>query len=281
MNFLETPRRKAGAALSVIALLIAALGGTNIATATASAPSAKAKAKPTIVLVHGAWADSGAWNRVTRRLQKDGFTVRAVATPLRSLASDAEYVKTFVKSVPGPVILVGHSFGGAIVTDAATGVSNIKALVYVDAFAPAKGESVFQLAGATSALANPDPTQVFSFSPTTLPPTPTSDLYVLPKVFRSSFANDLSTSTANLLYAVQRPVTFGALNETSTEPAWKTIPSWYVLGTVDKVIPPSEQLKMAKRAGSHVTKVKGSHLSMVSRPGAVKNVIEKAARATD
>ncbi len=240
--------------LHILPMLLAgvlALTTLSAASTAASAFSARtsnhAQTKPTVVLVHGAWADSASWSGV---------------------------------AITGPIVLVGHSYGGAIVTDAATGNANVKALVYLDAFAPDEGENVLQLAGATSALANPDPTKVFSFVPNTLPPTAGTDLYVLQSLFPSTFANDLPAREGAVLAATQRPVTFGALNEVSTTPAWKTIPSWYEIGTIDKVIPPSQQLTMAQRAGAHITMIKTSHLPMISQPKAVENLIETAAAAT-
>lgn len=263
---------------------VLALTTLSAASTAASAFSARtsnhAQTKPTVVLVHGAWADSASWSGVVERLQDDGYPVDVFPTPLRSLAGDSDYLRAFLAAITGPIVLVGHSYGGAIVTDAATGNANVKALVYLDAFAPDEGENVLQLAGATSALANPDPTKVFSFVPNTLPPTAGTDLYVLQSLFPSTFANDLPAREGAVLAATQRPVTFGALNEVSTTPAWKTIPSWYEVGTIDKVIPPSQQLTMAQRAGAHITMIKTSHLPMISQPKAVENLIETAAAAT-
>ena len=269
-------RRRASASLAAAATLVAA---STLFLQPAAASSAH-RAKPTVVLVHGAWADSSSWAGVVERLQHDGYTVDALATPLRSLSGDAAYVRDFLASITGPIVLVGHSYGGAVVTDAATGNPNVKALVYVDAFAPDQGESVLQLAGSDSALANPDVTKVFSFVPKTLPPTPTTDFYILPTVFPGAFANDLSAKQGATLAATQRPVTYGALTELSTAPAWKTIPSWYFVGTIDQVIPKAQQLTMAKRAKSHIIQVPASHLAMISRPTAVGQLIESAARAT-
>jgi pimeloyl-ACP methyl ester carboxylesterase len=255
-----------------------------VAVGTLSAPAAAAPAshvKPTVVLVHGAWADSSSWDGVVSRLLHDHYRVDVFPTPLQSLSGDTAALKDYLAAIKGPIVLVGHSYGGAVVTDAATGNRHVKALVYIDAFAPAKGETVMQLPGAQSVLANPDPTQVFDFVPNTLPPTATTELYVKKSVFPGAFANDLSKHAGRILAATQRPVTVGALNQPSTRPAWKTIPSWYEVGTIDKVIPAAQQLAMAKRAGSHIDKVKSSHLPMVSHPGAVRTVIERAARATD
>jgi pimeloyl-ACP methyl ester carboxylesterase len=132
-----------------------------------------ATVKPTVVLVHGAWADASSWSRVVERLQHDGYTVAAVPNPLRSLSGDAAYVRAFLDTLTGPVVLVGHSYGGAVITNAATRDPNVRALVYIDAFAPDEGHAVTPLAGPDSALSVADPTTVFNFVPATLPPTPT------------------------------------------------------------------------------------------------------------
>ena len=238
--------------------------------------------KPTVVLVHGAWADSSSWSGVVRRLQSDGYSVRVVPNPLRGLASDSDYLAAYLQTIPGPIVLVGHSYGGAVVTNAATGNPNVKALVYVDAFAPDQGESVVQLASAKpgSALAVADPSTVFSFVPFPGAAPGDVELTVLPKVFRTAFANDLPRSKAAVLAATQRPVALFALNEPSGVPAWKTIPSWYLAGTIDKVLPIAEQRAMAVRAGSHLVRVRAGHLSMISKPGDVESIIVDAARAT-
>jgi pimeloyl-ACP methyl ester carboxylesterase len=260
------------------ALATAAVAAGVVVATTASSAEAKAtvRPKPTVVLVHGAWADSSSWDGVVTRLQSAGYPVDVFPTPLRGLASDSGYLRGYLSAVTGPIVLVGHSYGGAVITDAATGNPNVKELVYIDAFAPDLGQSVKQLVGATSVVANPDPTKVFSFVPAT---SKNPDLYVLPSVFVSSVANDVSTRTAKVLAATQRPVAAGALGELSTAPAWKTIPSWYEVGTIDKVIPPAAQLAMAKTAHSHVIEVRSSHLPMVSHPWSVTHTIESAAAA--
>jgi pimeloyl-ACP methyl ester carboxylesterase len=249
-----------------------------VALTLAAAAAASAAPKPTVVLVHGAWADSGAWDGVTARLQGEGFRVRAFPTPLRSLPGDAAYLAAYLATIPGPVVLVGHSYGGAVVTNAATGSTNVRRLVFVDAFAPDAGETVVQLAGQRpgSALAA-DPASVFDLAPYPGAPAGDADLSVKPSLFASAFANDLPRRRARVLAASQRPVTLGALAAPSGAPAWKGIPSWYLVGTLDRVIPPAEQRFMARRAGAHVVAVAASHLPMVSRPGAVANVIERAA----
>jgi pimeloyl-ACP methyl ester carboxylesterase len=197
---------------------------------------------------------------------------------LRSLTTDSGYLHDYLSAITGPIVLVGHSYGGAVITDAATGNPNVKELVYIDAFAPDLGQTVQSLVGPTSVVANPDPTQVFSIVPAATT-SPTPDLYILPSVFVGSVANDLDPARARVLAATQRPIAEGALGEESTAPAWKTIPSWYEVGTIDKVIPPSAQLAMAKTAHAHVIEVRSSHLPMVSQPAAVTRTIETAAAA--
>jgi pimeloyl-ACP methyl ester carboxylesterase len=246
---------------------------------SASANTTAGHAKPTIVLVHGAWADGSSWNAVVRRLQRDGYPVRVPPNPLRSLAGDSATVASFLATIPGPIVLVGHSYGGAVITNAATGDPDVKALVYVNAFAPAQGETVLPLAGADSALAA-DPTTVFDFVPYPGAPAGDVDLYIKQNVFMTSFASGVPADTAAVLYATQRPITFSAGNQPSGVPAWKTIPSWYLLGTGDKIITPAQQRFMAQRAGARTVEVKAGHLSLVSRPDAVVDIVVKAARRT-
>lgn len=234
---------------------------------------------PTIVLVHGSWADASSWTKVIARLQHDGYTVRAVPNGLRSLSSDAASVRAFLETITGDVVLVAHSYGGAVVTNAATGLENVAALVYVNAFAPDEGESAFQLAGPDSALAVPDPTTVFDLVPSALPPTPESEVYLNESAVFGPFADELSRDDKALVYATQRPATFGALTEASGAPAWKTIPSWYLLGQKDRIIPPSAQRAMAERAGSTITEYDAGHLGLLSEPKIVVHVIEDAAQA--
>jgi pimeloyl-ACP methyl ester carboxylesterase len=258
-------------AIVSIGLLVAS------ATSSASAHPRPSPPKPTVVLVHGAWADSSSWDGVVARLRRDGYPVDVFPNPLRSLTTDSGYLREYLSAITGPIVLVGHSYGGAVVTDAATGNPNVKELVYIDAFAPDQGQTVQSLVGPTSVVANPDPTQVFSIVPAGTSPTP--DLYILPSVFVSSVANDINPARARVLAATQRPITEGALGEASTAPAWKTIPSWYEVGTIDKVIPPSAQLAMAKTAHAHVVEVRSSHLPMISQPAAGTRTIEGAAAA--
>lgn len=243
------------------------------------ASSGATDGRPTIVLVHGSWADASSWTEVIARLEHDGFVVRAVPNELRSLSGDAAVVRAFLEAIDGPVVLVAHSYGGAVITNAASGLSSVEALVYVNAFAPAAGESAFQLAGPDSALAVPDPTTVFDLVPPALPPTADSAVYLNEPAVFGPFADGLNRDDKALVYATQRPAAFGALTEASGDPAWQAIPSWYVLGLKDQIIPPAAQRAMADRAGATVTEYGAGHLGLLSEPKVVVHVIEEAARA--
>jgi pimeloyl-ACP methyl ester carboxylesterase len=270
--------------LIIVTALVAALPSAAPASApTTSAHSVSitaAQAKPTIVLVHGAWADGSGWAKVVSGLERQGYPVRVPPNPLRSLAGDSATIADFISTIPGPIVLVGHSYGGAVITNAATNDPEVRALVYVDAFAPDHGETIFPLSGADSALAV-DPTTVFDFVPYPGAPAGDVDLYLQHDVFLTSFANGVPRPQAEVLYATQRPLTFSAGNQPSGVPAWKTIPSWYLLGTRDKIITPSAQLFMAQRAGSTIVRVKAGHLGLVTHPRAVTRLIVRAVHATD
>ena len=235
--------------------------------------------KPTIVLVHGAWADASSWNAVASELQSDGFSVLAPPNLLRGVAIDAPYITSFLaQRTSGPVVLVGHSYGGFVITNAATGADNVKALVYVDAFVPDEGETVFQiLGGSGSAFDIPDPTTVFDL--VGYPGAPEGDVEAFLKAdtVHNSFAQDLRESDRWLIAAGQRPITLGANTTPSGPAAWKALPSWGVIGTEDRVIPPDTQRHMAERAGATITDVAGSHVSMVSHPEATIDAIRAAA----
>lgn len=234
-----------------------------------------ADVKPTVVLVHGAFADSSSWNGVVKILEKDGYPVISAANPLRGVASDAQSIASIVKSVKTPVVLVGHSYGGAVISDAAYGSQNVKALVYVAAFTPEKGETAAELSGrfpgGTLASALAAPVDLADGG---------KDLYIQQDKFHDQFAADVSEADARLMAAGQRPITVAALNEAATEPAWKSIPSWFVYGDKDKNIPPQAMAFMAERAHAKQTVVVrgGSHVVMVSNPEIVADLIEKAAQ---
>jgi pimeloyl-ACP methyl ester carboxylesterase len=265
------------------ALLVAPAVAHATDTADSVAPGGRSAAttvKPTIVLVHGAWADASSFALVTKRLQADGYTVLSAPNPLRGLASDAASLKAFVEqATTGPVVLVGHSYGGAVMTNAATSLSRVTDLVYVDAFAPDKGETIVQLAGSVpgSALAA-DPKSVFDAVQDPNLPTGDPDLYIKKTLFRSAFAAHLSSGVTAVLASSQSPIAAGALQEPSGDPAWKTIPSWFVIGTSDGVIPAAGQEAMATRAHGDVTKIDADHLSMLEQPAAITRVIETAAK---
>jgi pimeloyl-ACP methyl ester carboxylesterase len=263
-------------ALMVAAASIA-LALTGAAVASSRSPQYQRGTKPTIVLVHGAWADGSSWAAVTSRLQREGFTVDVAPNALRGVTADSEYLAAYLSTITGPIILVGHSYGGMVITDAATGNANVKALVYVDAFIPDLGETVNHLTQAQpgSALAVP-PQTVFNFVP--IPNGGGNvDLYVKPELFPAIFAAGVPSAKAAVLAAGQRPIAASALDEKSTAPAWKSIPSWAIVGTADRVIPPAEQLFMATRAGAHIKKLNAPHLSMVADPFAVSELIVVAA----
>jgi len=239
--------------------------------------------KPTIVLVHGAWADGGSWNAVSTELQTQGFTVLTPPNLLRGVASDAAYIASFLaQRTTGPVVLVGHSYGGVVITNAGTGGGDVKALVYIDAFIPEVGENVFQiLGGSGSALDVPDPTSVLDIVGYPGAPEGDAEAFLKPSTVHESFAQDLSEADRWLIVAGQRPIALGANIATTETAAWKTIPSWAVVGTEDLVIPPAIQRSMAERAGSTITEVAGSHVSMVSHPAVTIDAILAAVATVD
>ena len=282
---MRTPRksgtRKTRFALAGIALVALAAIPSTVAAASTSGHSqatsshSQSAVKPTIVLEHGAWADGSSWSGVVTRLQQDGYTVDVPPNPLRGPDSDSAYLASYLATVPGPVVLVGHSYGGFVTTNAATGNTNVKALVYVDAYIPAQGDTINSL---TAQFPGSQITPAaLNFVPS---PGGVTDAYIKPSLFRSILANDLPASQAAELAATQRPIAATALTEPSGPPAWATIPSWDVIGTADHASPPAAQEFMAARAHASVTKIDASHLSMISHPGTVANVIEEVARHT-
>src|SRR5499433_3645077 len=231
-------------------------------------------AKPTIVLVHGAFADSSSWYGVIAVLQRDGYPVIAAANPLRSVKADADTVRALLASINTPVVLVGHSYGGMVISNAANGQANVKSLVYVAAFAPEAGENAGELNSKfPGSLVGP------AFAPPVPLPGGGHDLYVQQEKFHEAFAPDLPADAARLAAAAQRPVTDIAFGEPATEPAWKTISSWFVYGDHDTAIPPKLHAFMAKRARARATSVVegASHVVMISHSDAVAKVIEDAA----
>jgi len=268
----------------IIAAVIVAMAGlaiplSQIASArTTEAAAAGDGPKPSIVLVHGAWADTSSWDGVIQRLQADGYTVYALPNPLRGLPDDTAYLADFLHTISGPIVLVGHSYGGTVITNAATGDPQVKALVYVDAFAPAQGQTIAQLLAAhPGSCAVPANLNLVPFPGA---PSGVADAYIKQSVFPSCMANGLPATQARVLAATQRPIATIALTQESGVPAWQTIPSWAVVGTADHAIPPALQLAMANTAHAHITRVDAPHLSMISDPGTVTSVILHAVRAT-
>ena len=235
---------------------------------------------PTIVLVHGAWADASSWTGVIQRLQAAGHEVVALPNTLRGVAADAAVIRNYLDAIDGPVVLVAHSYGGFVITNAATGAQNVKALVYVDAFIPDEGQPAVALTGAASALASAgtNPTSLFKLVPIPGAPPEVVDTYLLMNTVKESFAQDVSAEDAALIYATQRPASFAGLAEPSGPPAWKDIPSWALIGKQDRIIDPVSLRAMAEHAGAKITEIDASHVSMVSHPDAVVEIIGQALR---
>ncbi|MEV5150185.1 alpha/beta hydrolase [Streptomyces sp. NPDC052727] len=272
------PTRKRIAVLGAIAGVSALTLAITTPASASRAEHGTAGKKPTIVLVHGAFADASSWNGVIKRLQREGYPVVAPANPLRGLAGDAAYVHSVLASVEGPVVLVGHSYGGAVISEAATGDPNVKALVYIAAFLPDKGESALELSNKF-----PGSTLGENLNPATFPLADGgtgTDLYIKADKFHDQFAADVPEPVTDLMAATQRPIAASALEEKATNAAWKTIPSFDLVTTGDKNIPPAAQRFMAERAHAHTVEIDASHAVSVSRPGAVADLIEQAARGT-
>ena len=250
--------------------ILSALAATAVLL-TASIAAAQ-PAKPTILLVHGAFADASSWNDVIAILRKDGYYVVAVANPLRGVKHDAQYVADIANGIDSPIVLVGHSYGGSVISE--TQAANVKALVYVSAFAPDIGESAAGLSGkfpgSTLGAALASPVTLSGGG---------KDLYIQQSRFHEQFAADVSAAEAAAMSAGQRPITEAALNEAAIEATWKSIPSWFIYGDQDKNIPPQALAFMADRAQSKHTDVVrgGSHVVMVSHPKEVAKLIERAA----
>jgi pimeloyl-ACP methyl ester carboxylesterase len=257
------------AALSLGIIMLTSLG-TIMNTASAQAD------KPTVVLVHGAFAESSSWNGVLNKLIAKGYPTVAVANPLRGVKSDANYVASVLTGIKGAIVLVGHSYGGSVITEAVNGNKNVKALVYVAGFAPDTGETAAKLSGRY-----PGGTLGPTLAPPVALPDGGKDLYIQQSKFQAQFAADVPVADAKLMASTQRPIVEAALNEASGTPAWKSTPSWFIYGDRDLNIPAAAHAFMAKRANSKETiSVKGaSHVVMISHPDAVAKLIEQAAAA--
>ncbi|WP_242607810.1 alpha/beta fold hydrolase [Xylanimonas ulmi] len=259
-----------------MAALIALTPATGPATAHGR-PRPAPDPQPTIVLVHGAFADSSGWADVADRLADRGYPVLAFSNPLRGPDHDAASLRQFLDTITGPVVLVGHSYGGAVITNAATGDPDVKALVYVAAYAPAEGENVV----AMNALGggHTDVTDHLVLRPFPGAAEGDADAFIDPAWFHRLFAQDLPSDTARFMAASQRPGALAALFTPSAAPAWADIPSWYVVAKKDRIIPPEAERAMAARAGAQTIEVNSSHVVMMSHPAPVANLIIKAAQS--
>jgi pimeloyl-ACP methyl ester carboxylesterase len=224
--------------------------------------------KPTIVLVHGAWAESSSWSAVIQRLSADGFPVRAIANPLQGLAADSAHLTSYLHTVVGPVVLVGHSYGGAVITNIDTSPFEVKALVYIAGFIPTKGETVGKLAGQST-----PPLPLVTIEVST-----GAEVMIEPTAFRESFAGDVDEATAAVLAVVQRPANVKAVTEATEHEAFTAVPSWALITRQDQAISPALQRTMVGRTTAQVVEVDASHAVMVSRPNVVADLIESAAR---
>jgi pimeloyl-ACP methyl ester carboxylesterase len=265
--------------LLVSLLACLGLGLSTTWSGLAASPAERTGPKPTIVLVHGDWADASSWNAVIPRLQARGYTVVAPPNPLRGPTSDAAYIASFLQTIAGPIVLGAHSYGGFVITNAARNNPNVKALVYIDAFIPDEHQVGAELV-AGSCL---DPRTAFNAVPEA---GGVVDLYlrVEPNLpypgFAECFANGVNSRDTAVLAATQRPAAANQFGEPSGPPAWATIPAWALLGTEDHVIPLDRQRAMAENAGAHITTVKAGHLSLITRPEAVAKLISAASDAT-
>ena len=276
---IHLPHRRRGrfaAALLAVAITATTLVTGSLASAQPSRNSGHEK--PTIVLVHGAWADGSSWGEVAARLQNAGYDVRVPPNNLRGVASDAADLANYVNSIAGPVVLVGHSYGGMVITNAATGSSNVSALVFVDALIPDEGDTLVGMTHPPSIFAQ-DPANVLDFVPYTGAPADAVDTYVKVGVYGDAFANrGFTRREIALLAATQRPLSTQVFNEPSGPPAWESIPSWAIVGSRDQIIPIGDQIAMAQRAGARIVQVDAPHLVMLTDERAVADVILKAAR---
>jgi pimeloyl-ACP methyl ester carboxylesterase len=251
------------------------IGAAALVAAVAVSGTALADdvAKPTIVLVHGAFADASGWYGVITQLNKDGYKTIAATNPLRTLSGDAATVASLLKSIRGDVVLVGHSYGGEVITEAASGQDNVKALVYVDGFMPDVGEAGFPLSAKFPGSVVGDSIWTVAL------PDGGQDAYIQADKFHAAFAADVPADLAALMAATQRPLTLAAGSEPATSAAWKTIPTWSIWGSDDRIIPAALHAWQAERA--HVVKAVeikgGSHALMVSHPAEVAALIEEAA----
>jgi pimeloyl-ACP methyl ester carboxylesterase len=242
-------------------------------TETSSAPST-----PTVVLVHGAFADASGWASVIEELIAAGIPVRAVVNPLRGIGADSAYVASVTRQIPGPVLAVGHSYGGAVITNAGSMADNVVGLVYVAAFAPDEGETLQEIEGRSQDSILPSALRQTNY-PVGSGSEVMGELSIDLDLFHEAFAADLPEEQAEVMARSQRPVSVAAFGEKTGTPAWKKLPSWAVVATKDKAAGADVVLSMARRAGAEITEVDASHVPMMSQPGVVTDVILEAAKA--
>lgn len=276
----QPSRRSLLTAAATAPVLVPAVMAGSLAPARAQGAASADTPRPTVVLVHGAFADASGWSAVVRILQAAGYPVIAPADPLRGLTADADHIRSVVATIPGPVILVGHSYGGAVITNAARGAANVVGLVYIAAFIPDEGTSVatsYDPQAHPGSLLTPDALVVRPTANPVAPGGQDADLYIRPDLFRAIFAADQNRDTAAVMAATQRPLSAFAFTEPSGAPAWGHLPSWALITVADRAISPGGQRFMAARAGAEVSTVTSAHDVMVSHPEAVVRVIRKAA----
>ena len=230
--------------------------------------------QPTIVLVHGAWADASGFGGVIRELSTAGYRVLAPPNPLRGLINDAAAVAAFVGAIEGPVLLVGHSYGGAVIGQAAAGLDNVVGLVYLAAFSLDVGESC---AGVTAPF---PPSMVAAAAEPTPYDAPGAadgpDLFLTEGLFREAFCADVAVDVASMMYATQRPLAVAAFTENATAAGWRSVPSWYLVASHDNAIPPEAERFMAQRMGSTTEEIDGSHTAFVAQPVRTAEFIKSA-----
>jgi len=231
----------------------------------------------TVALVHGAFADSSGWSGVIERLQEDKIPVQALVNPLRGVAADSAYVASAMRQIPGPVLAVGHSYGGAVITNAATTTDNVVGLVYVAAFAPDEGETLMDIEGGSRDSVLTEALRQSEY-PTGEDSPPAVELSVDPASFREAFAADVSEKDAAVMSATQRPIAAVVFGERNGPPAWRKLRSWAVVATGDKTVGADVVMSMAQRAGAQITEIEASHVPMISHPDVVADVVRTAYR---
>lgn len=276
---MKTKRTRVGRTMLIGMAVALSMAASACSAKADNSPAAdQSFEKPSVLLVHGAFADGSSWSKVAEKLQRDGYRVTTAAVPLRGLTYDAAYIRGVLDGMPGKTIVVGHSYGGAVITNAATGSPKAAGLVYIAAFAPDKGESLGELdgrfGGPASKIAGPREYPL----PDGKGNAP--ELVIAQDKFGEFFAQDLPATEAAVLAAGQRPIAVASFTEPSAEPAWKTVPSWTLVATDDKMIPPAGQREMAARIKATVVEHAGSHAIALSQPQAVVDIIESAAAKT-